>query len=392
MDQTNDSYDVVVIGGGAAGLAGAVALLRSRRSVLLVDAGDPRNASAGHVHNFLTQDGTAPDVLYAAGRREVQAYGGQILHSYVATLERDGELFRIQVQDREVTARRVLVATGARDELPDIAGLAGRWGIDVLHCPYCHGWEVRDQHVGVLASGPLAVHQALMFRQLSARVTLLQHAGPPPTPEQHEQLAALGMPVVTGIVTQVDSAADGLSGVRLADGSRVELDALVVAPVCRARAELLAPFGVRPSEVRLDGHLLGTQVESDPTGSTTEPGIWVAGNVTNIQAQVISSAAAGLAAAAAMNNDLITDDTEHAVQTCRDRRSIHDPWDQRYGGMEQMWSGQPNTALVRETRGLRSGRALDVGCGEGADALWLAAHGWDVHRAGRITGGTRSRR
>jgi thioredoxin reductase len=137
MDQTNDSYEVVVIGGAAAGLAGAVALLRSRRSVLLVDGGDPRNAPAGHVHNFLTQDGTAPDVLYAAGRTEVQAYGGQILRGDVDTLERDGELFRIQVQGRTVTARRVLVATGARDELPDIAGLAERWGIDVVHCPYC---------------------------------------------------------------------------------------------------------------------------------------------------------------------------------------------------------------------------------------------------------------
>jgi thioredoxin reductase/SAM-dependent methyltransferase len=376
--ETNDSYDVVVIGGGAAGLAGAVALLRSRRSVLLVDAGDPRNAPAGHVHNFLSQDGAAPDILYAAGRTEVQAYGGQILHGHVDTLERDGDLFRIQVQGRAVTARRVLVATGARDELPDIAGLAERWGIDVLHCPYCHGWEVRDQHIGVLATGPLAVHQAQMFRQLSAQVTLLQHTGPPPTPEQQEQLAALGIPVATGIVARVDSAAGGLSGVQLADGSHVKLDALVVAPVCRARAELLAPLGVLPSEVRLDGHLLGTQVESDPTGFTTEPGIWVAGNVTNMQAQVISSAAAGLAAAAGINNDLITADTEHAVQTYRDRRAIQDPWDQRYASMEQMWSGQPNTSLVSETRGLPPGRALDVGCGEGADALWLAEHGWDV--------------
>ncbi|MDQ2957678.1 MAG: NAD(P)/FAD-dependent oxidoreductase [Actinomycetota bacterium] len=378
MDEIADSYDVVVIGGGAAGLAGAVALLRSRRSVLLVDGGDPRNAAAGHVHNFLTQDGTAPEALYAAGRAELRAYGGQLLPGDVDTLEQAGDSFRLQVQGRTVTARRVLLASGARDELPDLPGLAERWGIDVLHCPYCHGWEVRDQRIGVLATGPMAIHQALMFGQLSAQVTLLAHTGPAPSAEQQEQLAALGIPVLAGAVTQVDSDADGLTGVQLADGGRVTLDALVVAPVCRARAELLAPFGVRPVEVRLDGHLLGTQVESDPTGASTVPGIWVAGNVTNIQAQVISSAAAGLAAAAAINNDLITADAERAVQTYRARRAIQDPWDERYASMAQVWSGQPNGQLVSETQGLPPGRALDVGCGEGADALWLAARGWDV--------------
>src|SRR5664280_2900001 len=128
MPAVDDSYDVVVIGGGAAGLAGAVGLLRSRRTVLLVDAGHPRNASAGHVHNFLTRDQTPPEVLYAAGRTEVRAYGGHILHGHIDSFDRDGDLFRIQVQDEEVTARRVLIATGARDDLPDIAGLAERWG------------------------------------------------------------------------------------------------------------------------------------------------------------------------------------------------------------------------------------------------------------------------
>ncbi len=179
-------------------------------------------------------------------------------------------------------------------------------------------------------------------------------------------------------MTRVDSAAGRLTGIRFADGNRVTLDALVVAPVCRARAELLAPFGVLISEVRLDGHLLGTQVESDPTGSTTAPGVWVAGNVSDMKAQVISSGAAGLAAAAAINNDLIAADAERAVQVYRDQCATQVAWDQRYADMEQVWSGQPNAPLVRETRGLRPGRALDVGCGEGADARWLAEQGWDV--------------
>jgi thioredoxin reductase/SAM-dependent methyltransferase len=379
VNEHDDSYDVVVVGGGAAGLAAAVALLRSRRSVLLADAGDPRNAAAGHVHNFLTRDGTSPGDLYGAGRAEVQAYGGQVVRARVGALERHGDLFRVQTGDRTVTARRVLVATGARDELPDIAGLADRWGIDVLHCPYCHGWEVRDRRIGVLATGPLAVHQALMFRQLSSQVTMLQHTAPAPAPEQREQLAALGVAVVTGTVARVAAGAGGLTGVVLADGGEVKLDALVVAPVCRARAELLTPLGVQPGEIRLDGYLLGTQIDADPAGATAAAGVWAAGNVTNIQAQVVSSAAAGLAAAASINNDLITADTSLALEAHRDQRvSIQNSWDQRYASIEQVWSGQPNDALVSETAGLKPGQVLDVGCGEGADAVWLAEHGWDV--------------
>jgi thioredoxin reductase len=317
MNAHDGSYDVVVIGGGAAGLAGAVALLRSRRSVLLVDAGDPRNAAAGHVHNFLAQDRATPEELYAAGRSEVQSYGGEITCARVDALERDGDLFRVRAGDRIVTARRVLVATGARDELPDIPGLAARWGTDVLHCPYCHGYEVRDRRIGVLATGPVAAHQALLFRQLSLRVTFLQHTAPAITPEEQEELTALGIRVVTGVVTEVTADADGLTGVRLADGGEVSLDALVVAPVCHARAELLAPLGVEPSEIRVDGYLLGTQVIANAVGATAAAGVWAAGNVASIPAQVVSSAAAGFAAAASINSDLVASDAYLALEAYR---------------------------------------------------------------------------
>jgi thioredoxin reductase len=318
----DESYDVVVVGGGAAGLAGAVALARSCRSVLVVDAGDPRNAPASHVHNFLSRDGTPPAEIYAVGRQEVARYGGRVESGRVTGLSRSGEHFAVQIGDRAVTARRLLVATGVRDELPQVPGLAERWGIDVLHCPYCHGWEVRGQRIGILATGPGTMHQALLFRQLSQHVTVLAHTGPELSGEQREQLGALGIPVIQGTVMQVEASDAGLTGVRLADGTRVPLDALIVAPRMTARAELLAPLGLAPAEVTMGGQVIGTQIEADPSGATSVPGVWVAGNLAAINAQVISAAAAGLTAGAVINADLAAEDAEHAVDAYR-RQPAH---------------------------------------------------------------------
>ena len=306
----NEIYDVVVVGGGAAGLSGAVALARSRRSVLVVDAGDPRNAPAGHVHNFLTRDGTPPAELYAAGRAEVTRYGGTVETGRVTALSRDdgGGLFRVDIGHRTVAARRLLVATGVRDELPDVPGLAARWGIDVVHCPYCHGWEVRDQRIGVLATGPAAVHQALLFSQLSPHVTLLQHTGPEPDDEQGKQLKARGITIIEEKVEEIEADASGLTGVRLAGGRHLALDAVVVAPRMAARADLLVPLGLKPAELRVGEYSIGTHIEADPSGATAVPGVWVAGNLANPQAQVIAAAAAGLAAGAIINYDLILEE------------------------------------------------------------------------------------
>jgi thioredoxin reductase len=312
-----ENFDVVVVGGGAAGLSGAVALARSRRSVLVVDAEDPRNALAGHVHNFLSRDGTPPGELYAAGRAEVTGYGGRVETGRVTRLSRDGDRFAVRIGRRVVAARRLLVATGVRDELPDVPGLAARWGIDVLHCPYCHGWEVRDERIGILSTGPAAVHQALLFRQLSPHVTLLRQSGPGPAAEQREQLDARGIAVIGGPVEEIEADGGRLTGVRLAGGRRMPLDAVVVAPRMVARAELLEPLGLKPSEVRLGEYVIGTRIEADPAGATSVPGVWVAGNLTDPQAQVITAAAAGLTAAAAINYDLVLEEARHASRSPR---------------------------------------------------------------------------
>ena len=147
-----NEYDVLVVGGGAAGLNAAMVLLRARRTVAVVDAGEPRNAPAAQMHGFLSRDGMSPRDLLAAGRSEVAGYGGVLIEDTVVRIE-PGLQVRL-ASGQQLSARRVLVATGLRDELPDIPGVRERWGRDLLHCPYCHGYEVRDQPLGVLGGGP----------------------------------------------------------------------------------------------------------------------------------------------------------------------------------------------------------------------------------------------
>jgi thioredoxin reductase len=232
--------------------------------------------------------------------------------------ETDAARFRvILADDQAVLARRLLITTGLVDELPDVPGLAERWGRDVLHCPYCHGWEVRDQAIGVLAGGPLAVHQALLFRQWSADVTLFLHNQPAPGQDEREQLDARGITVVDGEVATLEVTGDQLSGVRLRSGEVVPCQAVVVAPRFTARADVLASLGLQAAEQEMGGHVIGSQVPADPDGATAVAGVWVAGNVADLRAQVISAAAAGLNAAAAINADLIAEDVRTAVAARR---------------------------------------------------------------------------
>ena len=313
--------------------------------MLVIDAGAPRNAPAGHVHNYLGREGASPGDLLAAGRAEVASYGGRVVTGTVVSAERldserldserlestsggstdggpaDGARFRAVLADgRLVRARRLLVTTGLVDELPDVPGVGERWGRDVLHCPYCHGWEVRDQAIGILATGPMAVHQTLMFRQLSPDVTLFLHTGPAPSEEEREQLDARGIACIEGEVAALEVTDDQLTGVRLRSGQLFPRQAVVVAPRFSARAEMLTSLGLETTEMLMGDYVMGSYIAADPMGATAVPGVWVAGNVADLRAQVISSAAAGLNSGAAINADLIAEDTADAVAAHRARR------------------------------------------------------------------------
>ena len=314
------TVDVAVIGGGAAGLNGALMLARSRRAVVVIDSGTPRNAPAEGVHGLLGLDGTPPAELLKAGREEVRHYGGRIVIGEVtsaapAAPSAEGDL-RVTVtlaDGQKVQARRLLVATGLRDVLPDIPGLAQHWGRGVVHCPYCHGWEVRDEPIGILAVGPASIHQALLFRQLSEDLVYFTR-GTGLDEATRARFAARGIRVIDTPVAEVESAAEGITGVRLSDGQLLPRRILAVATTMLARTDGLDGLAL-PMEDLPGG--MGRRFASGMAGTTAVPGVWVAGNATDLTAQVGASAAAGALAGAHINADLANADTDTAVAAQR---------------------------------------------------------------------------
>lgn len=316
MNQSTHSSDVVIVGGGYAGLAAAIVLARSRRDVTLIDAGQPRNAPAEGAHNVLGQEGIAPQDLLAAGRAEAEAYGVRIVPGRVTALSGEIDEFTVDVADGgpQVSARRIILATGLVDDFPEIPGVAEAWGKTVLHCPFCHGWEVRDQRIAVLSRAEPGIHQALLFRRLSDQVTLFLHEASELTAEQSETLAALDIPVVRGHVDRLVVDGTDVRAVQTDDGQSFDVDAVVVAPRFLARTDLYESIG-GVAEV----NPFGTQIPADPRGLTPVPGIWVAGNAGQPMAMVVASSASGVATGAAVHGDLVLADADRAV---RDRRSV----------------------------------------------------------------------
>ncbi|MEV5608862.1 NAD(P)/FAD-dependent oxidoreductase [Streptomyces sp. NPDC052225] len=310
------TYEVVVVGGGTAGLSAALVLGRSRRSVLVVDAGEPRNAPAAHMQGYPSRDGMPPAEFLAEVRREVTGYGVELVRDRVTAAEPDasGEFDVAFAGGGRVHARRLVVATGLVDELPEIPGVAERWGKDVIHCPYCHGYEVRDEPIGVLYGSASGIHQALLFSQLSDDVTLFLHeADEDELPDADWQmLAAAGVSVVSGTVAGLVVEDDRLTGVRLTGGRVVARSVFVVPTRMVPRDSLLAALGARTKETPA-----GPFVDVDPTGLTSVPGVWAVGNAAGPAEQVVNAASAGYRAGVFINMDLLHTDLERAVEERR---------------------------------------------------------------------------
>lgn len=372
--------EVAIVGGGTAGLAAAIALARSLRQVVVIDAGEPRNRSSAHAHNILGHEGINPLDLVAKGRAEAEAYGVRFIDDPVVravapaqgTIPAEaalrpqpddpntpaspdggqgnctaarGEFSLVTLKGMRVDAQHVVLATGVTDELPDIPGLAEGWGESVLHCPYCHGYEVRGQRIGIIGTTALSYHQAMMFSQLSDRVSFIRHEAPAPTEEQSARLAALGVefvdarvrtvsrrdgttelvldgttepaserttelvlegtaaaPLTTGTTTDATTESAARVDVDALGFDALGFDALVVGPFFRANGEVFTQLGGTVVE---DPSGMGSSIPTDPTGRTEIPGVWAVGNIADMSAMLGASAASGVRTGAMINYELI---------------------------------------------------------------------------------------
>ena len=376
----SERWDVIIIGGGSAGLSAALILARARRRVLVLDAQQPRNRFAPHMHGVLSRDGYSPLDLVADGYREVRAVDGVIVNARVVETREVADGFEVLTDTVErATARHLIVATGARDVLPDIPGLAEQWGRGVVACPYCDGYEATGRRIAVLISSVAGLHKAHMLRAYSRDVTVFSALAGDLPENDRLVLDELGIRVDARPVTHIVTEGDSLSGLALADGTVAEVDAVFAEPTLVALDEPLRQLGVEQVETPL-----GPWTAVDAFGRTSVDGVWAVGNSANPGALVPLAAGSGATAALAINGQLVAEEVAAASARVA-AAALTDPadfWEARYVTHRresgQVWSGQVNATVERETSDLTPGRVLDLGSGEGGDALWFASRGWTV--------------
>lgn len=302
-----NEWECVVVGGGAAGLSAALVLGRARRRTLVIDAGEQSNRAAHGIGGLLGHDGRPPADLYADGRRELTKYPSvQFVEGQVTgATAQDGPTFRLELADGSVHhAQRLLLAGGMEYEYPDIPGLHDHWGRSAFHCPFCHGWEARDQALAVLADGDRAVHMALLLRAWADDIVVLTNGPTTLGDDQHRALADAGVRVDERKIVEFASHNDELAAVVFADGDELKREGVLMASALRQRTDLVAQLGVRtapPGPVVLDA------VVVDQQGRTSVPGVFAAGDVCAQMPQVSAAIASGTAAAAAIVQSLMHD-------------------------------------------------------------------------------------
>ena len=294
------TVDTLIIGGGAAGLQAALVMARARRNVLVVDSATPRNRFAHEIHGVIALEGTPPLEFQERGKEQVRNYGVQIMEVTVDSVtDNDRTLTATLSNGDTVAARSIIVASGVDDVHPAIPGLEENWGNTVLHCPYCHGYEVADKHLGVLCIGEFSLQHAAILRQWSQNITFFTN-GMELNEQQRSHLTRRGMALVDGPVTAFH---DGK--VQVGDDDHA-VDALFYMPIPHPHDEFLA-------DLNLERHsppsgMGGSLIKVGPAGATSHARIWAVGNVVNPPAQVAMAMGEANAAAIAVNAFLVEDD------------------------------------------------------------------------------------
>ncbi|VWD40554.1 NAD(P)/FAD-dependent oxidoreductase [Burkholderia contaminans] len=298
----HDHHEVIVIGGSFAGLSAAMQLARARRGVLVIDAGRPRNRFAAHAHGFFGQDGKPPAQIVDEAAAQLAAYPTvQRIAGDVRTAERDADgRFLVTLADgSRASADRLILATGIRDELPALPGLAERWGVSVLHCPYCHGYEVSGQQLGVLASHPLSVHQAILIPDWGPTTWFTQGVVDA-NEEEAALLDARGVRIERSPVVEILGDAPRIEALRLADGQVVPIDALFVGAHTAMASDLAQQLGCA-----FDDGPLGPVVRVDAMKQTSVAGVFAAGDASTPMTNATFASASGVMAGVAAHRSLI---------------------------------------------------------------------------------------
>ncbi|GAB2627725.1 NAD(P)/FAD-dependent oxidoreductase [Novilysobacter erysipheiresistens] len=304
METTPALHDVIVVGGSFAGLSAALMLARARKRVLLVDAGKPRNRFAAEAHGVIGHDGTPPEVLLGNAVAQLMAYPTVTLKVATATgvSGHDGHFTLTLDGGERVEARKLVLATGVTDLLPDIRGMGERWGTGILHCPYCHGFEVAGRALGVLGTCAMSTHQALLIPEWGPTTYFTQGQFEPDDGERR-LLQALGVAIETTPVVAVEGAGRTLERVLLADGRSVSIAAMFLAPAQKLASDLAVRLGCE-----LDSGPLGPFVKVDGMKQTSVAGVFAAGDLAAPMQSAPMALAAGQMAGLAVHRALMEDD------------------------------------------------------------------------------------
>jgi thioredoxin reductase len=298
-------HDAIIVGGSFAGLSAALQLARARRRVLVIDAGLPRNRFASESHGVLGHDGKPGSQVLAEARQQLLAYPTvQIFSGRVSRVDSGEAGFVVEAEDgmRWFTGRRLLLATGVADVLPEIPGLQERWGKTVVHCPYCHGYEIGGGAIGVLGTGPMSVHQALLFADWG-EVTLFTQGVVAVSAEEQALLAARKVRVESSPIAELRGTAPALDGVLLRDGRQVAIKALLVGTQVRMASPLAAALGCA-----FDDSPFGPIVRIDAWGLTSVPGVYAGGDMARVPHSITFACAGGVAAGIGLHASLVTQD------------------------------------------------------------------------------------